>query len=87
MPSGGLLKLIGSVVPSRIILNEFDFDQASHKMHLRGIVLASKDSAEKVLTDFMNNLEASKFVLEASLVNSKEDQNVNSFEIDCSLAK
>ncbi len=87
VPSGGLLKLIGSVVPSRIILNEFDFDQASHKMHLRGIVLASKDSVEKVLTDFMNNLEASKFVLEASLVNSKEDQDVNSFEIDCSLAK
>jgi len=42
---------------------------------------------EKLLTDFMKALENSKFVLEANLINSKEDQNVNSFEIECVLAK
>lgn len=88
VPSGGLLKLIGSVIPASIILDEFDFDQPNHKMHLNGMVLASNDSVEKVLTDFMNNLEASKFVLEANLISSKKDQGVNCcFEIECNLAK
>jgi hypothetical protein len=50
-------------------------------------VLASGDSVEKVLTDFMKALEDSKFVLEANLINSKEDQGVNSFEIECIIAK
>jgi type IV pilus assembly protein PilM len=87
VPSGGLLKLIGSVVPANIILNEFDFDQSSHSMHLNGVVLASGDSVEKVLTDFMKALEDSKFILEANLVSSKEDRGSNSFEIECLLAK
>ena len=87
VPSGGLLKLVGSVIPAGIILNEFYFDQSSHKMHLNGVVLASGDAVEKLLTDFMKALENSKFVLEANLINSKEDQNVNSFEIECVLAK
>jgi len=87
VPSSGLLKLIGSVIPVSIMLNEFDFDQASHSMHLNGVVLASGDSVEKVLTDFMKALEDSKFVLEANLINSKEDQGVNSFEIECIIAK
>ncbi|MDD5560672.1 MAG: pilus assembly protein PilM [Candidatus Omnitrophica bacterium] len=87
VPCGGLLKLIGSVVPANIMLDEFDFDQSSHKMHLNGIVTASKDSAEKVLTDFMNKLEDSKFIAEANLVNSKEDEGKNTFEIVCVLAQ
>ena len=87
VPSGGLLKLIGSVIPPNIILNEFDFDQASHTMHLNGVVNANGDSVERLLTDFMKALENSKFILEANLVNSKEDQGQNSFEIECVLAK
>jgi len=87
VPAGGLLKLIGSVVPANIILNEFDFDQSSHLMHLNGIVTAGKDSVEKVLTDFMNSLEGSKFVSEANLTSSRDEQGVNSFEIECILAK
>ncbi|MDD5505641.1 MAG: pilus assembly protein PilM [Candidatus Omnitrophica bacterium] len=87
VPSGGLLKLIGSVVPENIILNEFDFDQLSHTMQLNGVVLAGGDPAEKVLTEFMQALEGSKFIQEANLVNSKEEQGGNSFEIDCLLAK
>ena len=87
VPSGGLLKLIGSVIPANIMLNEFDFDQSSHKMHLNGVVLASGDAVEKLLTDFMKALENSKFVLEANLINSKEEAGKNSFEIECVLAK
>ena len=87
VPPGGLLKLIGSIIPPSIILNEFDLDQSSHKIHLYGVVLVSKDSVEKVLTDFMNSLEGSKFILDANLINSKEDQGVNSFQIECILAK
>ena len=87
VPSGGLLKLIGSVIPASIMLNEFDFDQLSHSMHLNGVVIASGDSVEKVLTDFMKALEDSKFVLEANLVSSKEYEGKNSFEIECILAK
>lgn len=87
VPAGGLLKLIGSVIPASIILNELDFDQAGHSMRLNGIVTAGEDSAEKVLTDFMNSLEDSKFVAEANLTSSKDEQGVNSFEIECILAK
>ncbi|MDD5691270.1 MAG: pilus assembly protein PilM [Candidatus Omnitrophica bacterium] len=87
VPSGGLLRLIGSVIPARIILNEFDFDQSGHLMHLSGVVLGSGDSVEKVITDFMKALEDSKFVLEANLINSKETGEVNNFEMECILAK
>lgn len=87
VPSGGLLRLIGSIVPANIMLDEFDFNQPSHRMHLRGVVLASVDSAEKVITDFMKALEDSKFILEANLINSEEDGGVNNFEIECILAK
>jgi len=87
VPSAGLLKLIGAVVPANVILNEFDFEQSSHSMHLNGVVTASGDSVEKVLTDFMKALEDSKFVMEANLVNSREEQGINNFEIECVLAK
>ena len=87
VPSGGLLKLISAVIPPTIILNEFSFDQASHSMLLRGVVTLSNDSVEKVLTDFMNDMENSKFILEANLISSKEDQGINSFEIKCVLAR
>ena len=87
VPSGGLLKLVGSVIPEGIKLNEFDFDQSSHKMHLGGVVFANGDAVEKLLTDFMKALENSKFILEANLIGSKEEQGESSFEIECILAK
>jgi len=87
VPAGGLLKLIGAVTPASVMLDEFDFNQASRSLRLKGIVSAGKDSVEKVLTDFMNNLENSKFVLEANLINSKEANGINSFEIKCNLAR
>ena len=42
---------------------------------------------EKLLTDFMKALENSKFILEANLIGSKEEQGESSFEIECILAK
>jgi len=87
VPSGGLLKLISALIPPSIILNEFSFDQASYSMLLRGVVTLGNDSVEKILTDFMKDMENSKFILEANLISSKEDQGINSFEIKCVLAK
>ena len=87
VPSGGLLKLVGAIIPANIILNEFDFDQLSHSMHLKGIITTSNDSVEKMLTDFMNSLEASSFIIDANLISSKDDQGVHNFEIECALAK
>lgn len=87
VPSGGLLKLIGSIIPANIILDEFDFDQLSHSMHLQGTITTSEDSVEKLLTDFMNALEASNFITDANLVHSAVKQGVHSFEIECVLAK
>lgn len=87
VPSGGLLKLVSAIIPSTIILNEFSFDQSSHTMWLEGVVTLGKDSVEKVLTDFMNELENSGFIDDASLINSKEEQGINNFQIKCSLAK
>lgn len=87
VPPAGLLKLIGAVIPANIILDEFNFDQPSHMLRLSGIVSVSKDSVEKALTDFMNSLEDSKFVQDANLVSSKDNQGVNSFVIECQLVK
>lgn len=87
VPSGGLLKLISAIIPPNIILDEFSCDQSSHTMWLRGVVISGKDSVEKVLTDFMNDMENSKFIQEANLVSSKEDQGINNFEIKCELAR
>jgi type IV pilus assembly protein PilM len=87
VPAAGLLKLISAVIPPNIILNELSFDQSGHLMLLQGVVTLSRDSVEKVLMDFIKDLENSGFVHEANLVNSKEDQGINSFQIRCNLAK
>ncbi|MDD5097402.1 MAG: pilus assembly protein PilM [Candidatus Omnitrophica bacterium] len=87
VPSGGLLKLVSSLIPPGIILDEFSFNQASHSMLLKGIVILGNDSVEKVLTDFMKDMEDSKFINEANLISSKEDAGVNNFEIECDLAR
>ncbi len=87
VPSGGLLKLIGAVIPANIILDEFDFNQTSHSMHLKGVITASQDSVEKVLTDFMNALEVSNFITEANLIHSMDNQGIHNFEIECQLTK
>lgn len=87
VPSGELLKLISALIPSTILLDELSFDQSSHNMWLRGAVTSDKDSVEKVLTDFMNNIENYKFIQQAKLISSKEYNGINSFEIECELAK
>ncbi|MFH1281374.1 MAG: pilus assembly protein PilM [Candidatus Omnitrophota bacterium] len=87
VPSGGLLKLISAIIPPNIILDEFNFDQFSHTLRLKGQVTLGKDSAEKVLTDFMQDMENSKFIDEADLISSKEFLGINNFQIKCSLAK
>jgi len=87
MPSGGLLKLMCSVVPADIMLDEFTFSQVTNSLTLKGVVLPGKDPVEKILTDFMKKVESSKFVLEANLTRSKEADGMNTFEIKCSLAK
>jgi len=87
VPSGGLLKLISALIPSSIILNEFSFDQASHALLLKGVVTLGNDSVEKALTDFMQSMENSKFIDEANLISSKEEQGINNFVIECDLAK
>ena len=87
VPSGGLLKLVSAVIPPGIILDEFGFDQSGHQMWLKGIVTSDSASVEKVLTNFMTDLESSKFIVDASLVSSKETEGVNNFEIKCELAK
>lgn len=87
VPCGGLLKLISAIIPPNIILDEFSFDQSSHTLRLEGQVTLGRDSAEKALTDFMQDMENSKFIDEADLISSKELLGVNNFQIKCSLAK
>lgn len=87
LPCGGLLKLIGAVIPADMLLDEFNFNQEGQSLYLKGVISAAKDSVEKVLADFINGLEGSKFISEANLVNSKEADGLNTFEIKCSLVK
>jgi type IV pilus assembly protein PilM len=87
VPAGGLLKLISAVVPPSLILNELNFDQSGHLMLLNGIGTLNSDSVEKVLMNFVKDLEGSGYVKEANLVNSKENSGVNNFQLKCDLTK
>lgn len=87
VPLDGLLKSMSALVSSSIILNELKVDQITHTMWLSGVITSGRDSVEKVLTDFMNAMENSKFIRDANLINSNEELGINSFEIKCELAK
>lgn len=87
VPPDGLLKLISSLIPPEIILDELSFDQRDDKVILKGYVAAREDMAESLLTHFMEQMESSPFFTEATLVSltNKNKNFYQPFEIGCHL--
>ncbi len=85
VPVDGVLKVISGFVPQEIILDEFSLDQGKHDLILRGGVMAPEDVAEKVLINFMQQLESSLFFKEVTLISSQRMEIVQRFEISIEL--
>lgn len=87
VPVDGLLKLISTLVPDDIILAELFLERGRGNLVLKGVVAASEDIAESVLTEFMERIESSSFFAEASLLSSNKIGTAQGFEIKCDLAR
>lgn len=87
VPVDGLLKLIGTVIPGSIILDELFLDQGTHILTLKGVVSGTDNIAESVLTNFMQKLETSSFLSECNLIFSKKTSGIHEFELKCDLAR
>ena len=85
VPAHGLLKVLGVLTPKTVILDEVFFDQTSHRLVLKGGVLASEETTGAVLASFMQQLESSPFFGEASLISSQRIAGSQKFEIKCDL--
>jgi type IV pilus assembly protein PilM len=85
VPTDGLLKLISTLLPGNIILDELILDQDSHNLILKGRVSGRQDNTESVLSKFIEKIEASSFFIKATLVSSKKIGEVQEFEIKCEL--
>lgn len=86
IPVDGLLKLLSSVTPPEIVLNDMNFDQGNHGLVIRGILSATEDTAEPTLTNYMERLETSEFFEDAVLVSSQRLGMLQDFEIRCEIA-
>ncbi len=85
VPVDGLLKLMTTLVPNNVILNEFIMNQERHTLVLSGAITEQVAAAETTLTIFMEKLEASSFFKEATLVSSSKTIDAQKFEIKCDL--
>lgn len=81
VPVTGVLKVLSASVSAEIILNELSFDQAKHTLLLKGVIPAEEDFAQRVLINFMQQLELSSFFAEVSLVSSRRTETSQEFEI------
>lgn len=81
VPAAGILNVLSASVSAEIILNELSFDQAKHTLLLKGVIPAEEDFAQRVLIDFMRQLELSPFFTEVSLVSSRRMETSQEFEI------
>ncbi|MBU2102118.1 MAG: pilus assembly protein PilM, partial [Candidatus Omnitrophica bacterium] len=63
-PFEGILKLVTVLQPREITLGEMSMNQNSHTLFLRGIVAAGEGEAERIVTEFIQKLESTHFVVE-----------------------
>ncbi len=86
VPSEGVLKLLGTLIPREIILGELTYDQAGHLVSLTGAIVADQEHAGEILTQFMQRLRASIYFKEVQFVSAKSLGQVQGFELKCYLS-
>lgn len=85
VPAEGILKLLSVLTPAEIVLDELTLEQPNHDLVIKGTVSLGENAAESVLVNFMQQLEESLFITEASLMFSEKTSGTQKFGIKCEL--
>ena len=83
VPAEGILKTLSVRIPSEIVIRKFAFFQTQSAVTLEGTVAETADRAEAVLTEFMQDLEASSFFGEVTLKSMEGVGRMQKFAINC----
>ncbi len=83
VPLEGVLRTLSSIIPRQIILRRVSFAQGTHKLSLDGVIAEKEDMAEQILTDFMQELEKTPFITEATLLSIEGVGRIQNFSIVC----
>jgi len=87
VPVDGILVFISATIDENIILNELSLDQGNNALALKGLVSTNKDSAEKMLADFIKRMKAGLFFKEVTLVAYQNTASGGEFEMQCVLTQ
>jgi Tfp pilus assembly PilM family ATPase len=82
-----VLLMISMQVPPDVILDQLTLDPLKGSLVIQGVITAKEKEVEEVLTDFMEALENSPMVDDASLISSKRMGGVQRFDISCQLSE
>jgi len=84
-----ILKKLSTITPDNIVFREMRLNQNRKSLKLKGRILAEKDKAHGMLSDFIDALEGVWFFKEATLADmskgSSEGDKTSVFEINCIL--
>lgn len=89
LPAEKVMRELSILIPRNIVLNNLSLEKPSMAVEMTGVVFAPSGQAEKTLTEFMENLENSKYFRDAELgniqVNRAEGKEAASsaFTISC----
>ena len=87
IPLEGVLKVVSAAIPRQVILRRVNFNQGSYQLSLDGVIAEKAEMAEQILTTFMQDLEKTAFVSEATLVSVEGVGRIQNFSITCDLVK
>lgn len=85
VPADGILKLVSLLTPPEIILEEISFNQLESDLTLTGTVIAVDTAVESVLVGFIQQLDKTLFIEEASLMFSEKRSGSQKFGIKCAV--
>ena len=86
IPVRGLLLALSELAPADIILEELTFEQAAHKLALKGKVMGSGGSQALGVMTFKENLGASPFIKSVQSPNLFKENNSQKFSLECETA-
>jgi len=89
IPADLTLKKLSTITPDNIVFSEMRLNQQRKNLKLKGTILAEKDKAHGMLSDFIDVLEGTWFFKEANLADIRRDgsegDKASVFEINCIL--
>ena len=87
IPLEGVLKEVSATIPRQVILRRVNLNQGSNQLSIDGVISEKADMAEQILTTFMQDMEKTAFVVEATLVSIEGAGRIQNFSITCDLVK